>query len=77
MCVCDSGEDLPVKPHKKWVHMNVLEAEKLEWMKDLPTPRRKGTKKVGKQLKNKTCSVSATPFNFFNKSFLYPSLSEE
>lgn len=67
--MCDSGEDLPVKPHKEWVHMNVLEPEKLEWMKDLPAPRRKGTKKVGKQFKNQTCSVFATPFNFFNKSF--------
>lgn len=37
---------MPLKPRKEWVHMNVLEAEKLEWMKDLPTPRKKGTKKV-------------------------------
>ncbi|XP_070776192.1 RNA polymerase II-associated protein 1 [Enoplosus armatus] len=37
-------EDLPVKPQKEWVHMNKLEPEKLEWMRDLPAPRRKGTK---------------------------------
>ncbi|XP_045917703.1 RNA polymerase II-associated protein 1 isoform X2 [Micropterus dolomieu] len=37
-------EDLPVKPQKEWVHMDKLEPEKLEWMRDLPAPRRKGTK---------------------------------
>uniref|UniRef100_A0A8P4K9G2 RNA polymerase II associated protein 1 n=1 Tax=Dicentrarchus labrax TaxID=13489 RepID=A0A8P4K9G2_DICLA len=46
-CVCvNSEEDLPVKPQKEWVHMNKLEPEKLEWMRDLPAPRRKGTKKA-------------------------------
>uniref|UniRef100_A0A8C4HZG1 RNA polymerase II associated protein 1 n=1 Tax=Dicentrarchus labrax TaxID=13489 RepID=A0A8C4HZG1_DICLA len=40
------AEDLPVKPQKEWVHMNKLEPEKLEWMRDLPAPRRKGTKKA-------------------------------
>uniref|UniRef100_UPI0037E7ED4C RNA polymerase II-associated protein 1 n=1 Tax=Semicossyphus pulcher TaxID=241346 RepID=UPI0037E7ED4C len=39
-------EDLPVKPQREWVHMNKLEPEKLEWMRDLPAPRRKGTKKA-------------------------------
>ncbi|CAJ1073547.1 RNA polymerase II-associated protein 1 [Xyrichtys novacula] len=39
-------KDLPVKPQKDWVHMNKLEPEKLEWMRDLPAPRRKGTKKA-------------------------------
>ncbi|KAM9341123.1 RNA polymerase II-associated protein 1 [Symphorus nematophorus] len=39
-------EDLPVKPQKEWVNMNKLEPEKLEWMRDLPAPRRKGTKKA-------------------------------
>ncbi|XP_034530828.1 RNA polymerase II-associated protein 1 [Notolabrus celidotus] len=39
-------EDLPVKPQKSWVNMNKLEPEKLEWMRDLPAPRRKGTKKA-------------------------------
>uniref|UniRef100_A0AAQ5Y524 RNA polymerase II associated protein 1 n=1 Tax=Amphiprion ocellaris TaxID=80972 RepID=A0AAQ5Y524_AMPOC len=39
-------EDLPVKPQKEWVHMDKLEPEKLEWMRDLPAPRRKGTKKA-------------------------------
>ncbi|XP_041668560.1 RNA polymerase II-associated protein 1 [Cheilinus undulatus] len=37
-------DDLPVKPKKEWVHMNKLEPEKLEWMRDLPPPRKKGTK---------------------------------
>uniref|UniRef100_A0A7N6AYU6 RNA polymerase II associated protein 1 n=1 Tax=Anabas testudineus TaxID=64144 RepID=A0A7N6AYU6_ANATE len=40
------AEDLPVKPQKEWVHMDKLEPEKLEWMRDLPAPRRKGTKKA-------------------------------
>jgi hypothetical protein len=39
-------EDLPVKPQKEWVHMDKLEPEKLEWIRDLPAPRRKGTKQV-------------------------------
>uniref|UniRef100_A0A7N6BRS3 RNA polymerase II associated protein 1 n=1 Tax=Anabas testudineus TaxID=64144 RepID=A0A7N6BRS3_ANATE len=42
----NSEEDLPVKPQKEWVHMDKLEPEKLEWMRDLPAPRRKGTKKA-------------------------------
>uniref|UniRef100_A0A8C7SXU9 RNA polymerase II associated protein 1 n=1 Tax=Oncorhynchus mykiss TaxID=8022 RepID=A0A8C7SXU9_ONCMY len=39
-------EDLPVKPQKEWVHMDKLEPEKLEWIRDLPAPRRKGTKQA-------------------------------
>ncbi|XP_062379235.1 RNA polymerase II-associated protein 1 [Sardina pilchardus] len=39
-------EDLPLKPQKDWVHMDKLEPDKLEWTKDLPRPRRKGTKKA-------------------------------
>ncbi|KAL2099098.1 hypothetical protein ACEWY4_005578 [Coilia grayii] len=39
-------EDLPFKPQKDWVHMNKLEPEKLQWTRDLPPPRRKGTKKA-------------------------------
>ncbi|XP_047193529.1 RNA polymerase II-associated protein 1 isoform X2 [Scophthalmus maximus] len=35
-----------VKPQKDWVHMDKLEPEKLEWMRDLPAPRRKGTTKA-------------------------------
>ncbi|XP_020569360.1 RNA polymerase II-associated protein 1 isoform X1 [Oryzias latipes] len=38
--------ELPVKPQKEWVHMDKLEPEKLEWMKDLPPPRKKGTEKA-------------------------------
>ncbi|NXS53434.1 RPAP1 protein, partial [Brachypteracias leptosomus] len=37
--------DLPVKPKKEWIHMDSVELEKLEWMKDLPSPRQKKTKK--------------------------------
>ncbi|KAF7251660.1 RNA polymerase II-associated protein 1, partial [Varanus komodoensis] len=43
MDVADS--DLPVKPQKEWLHMDSVEFEKLEWMKDLPQPRQKKTKK--------------------------------
>ncbi|KAK5857440.1 hypothetical protein PBY51_010688 [Eleginops maclovinus] len=39
-------EDLLLKPQKNWVHMDKLEPEKLEWMKDMPAPRGKGTKKA-------------------------------
>ena len=42
-----SEEDLPLKPEKQWVHMGKLEPDKLEWTRDLPGPRRKGTQKVG------------------------------
>nr|XP_021389142.1 RNA polymerase II-associated protein 1 isoform X1 [Lonchura striata domestica]XP_021389143.1 RNA polymerase II-associated protein 1 isoform X1 [Lonchura striata domestica] len=38
-------DDLPVKPRKEWIHMDSVEFEKLEWMKDLPSPRQKKTKK--------------------------------
>ncbi|XP_069773253.1 RNA polymerase II-associated protein 1 [Narcine bancroftii] len=37
--------DIPLRPEKGWVHMDVLECEKLEWMKDLPKPRRRKTNK--------------------------------
>ena len=29
---------LPVKPSKEWMHMDTVETEKLEWIKDLPPP---------------------------------------
>ncbi|XP_053192305.1 RNA polymerase II-associated protein 1 [Scomber japonicus] len=38
--------NLPVKPQREWVHMDKLEPEKLEWMRDLPAPRRKRTKQA-------------------------------
>ncbi|XP_062973760.1 RNA polymerase II-associated protein 1 [Elgaria multicarinata webbii] len=41
----DTDSDLPVKPQKEWLHMNNVEFEKLEWMKDLPQPRQRKTKK--------------------------------
>ncbi|XP_032649769.1 RNA polymerase II-associated protein 1 isoform X3 [Chelonoidis abingdonii] len=37
--------DLPIKPQKEWIHMNNVEFEKLEWIKDLPHPRQRRTKK--------------------------------
>ncbi|MEE6492554.1 hypothetical protein FKM82_016601 [Ascaphus truei] len=40
-----SVDDLPVKPQKEWVHMDVVEFEKLEWTKDLSKPRQNKTRK--------------------------------
>ncbi|NXE93107.1 RPAP1 protein, partial [Menura novaehollandiae] len=40
-----TDDDLPVKPRKEWIHMDSVEFEKLEWMKDLPSPRQKKTEK--------------------------------
>lgn len=37
--------DLPVTPQKNWIHMDSVEFEKLEWMKDLPQPRQTKTRK--------------------------------
>ncbi|XP_037343044.2 RNA polymerase II-associated protein 1 isoform X2 [Pungitius pungitius] len=39
-------KDLLLKPQKEWVNMDKLEPEKLEWMRDLPAPRKKGTNKA-------------------------------
>ncbi|KAJ8399495.1 hypothetical protein AAFF_G00412070 [Aldrovandia affinis] len=36
-------KELPVRPQKEWLHMDKLEPEKLEWLRDLPPPRRRGT----------------------------------
>uniref|UniRef100_A0A3Q3RFS5 RNA polymerase II associated protein 1 n=1 Tax=Mastacembelus armatus TaxID=205130 RepID=A0A3Q3RFS5_9TELE len=44
--VPSESEGLPVKRQKEWVHMDKLEPEKLEWMRDLPAPKKKGTKKA-------------------------------
>ena len=33
-----ADKELPIKPTKKWPHMDRVEPEKLEWMKDLPPP---------------------------------------
>uniref|UniRef100_A0A8B9S622 RNA polymerase II associated protein 1 n=1 Tax=Apteryx owenii TaxID=8824 RepID=A0A8B9S622_APTOW len=38
-------DSLPVKPKKEWIHMDNVEFEKLEWMKDLSPPRQKKTRK--------------------------------
>ncbi|KAM4662613.1 RNA polymerase II-associated protein 1 [Discoglossus pictus] len=40
-----SVDDLPVKPQKEWIHMETVEFEKLQWMKDLPKVRQNNTKK--------------------------------
>jgi len=37
-----------VKRDKKWVHMDDVEREKMEWMKDLPPPPTAGDNKVGR-----------------------------
>ncbi|TSQ46656.1 C2 domain-containing protein 3 [Bagarius yarrelli] len=39
-------EQLLIKPEKGWLHMDKLEPEKLEWMSELPPPRKKGTKQA-------------------------------
>uniref|UniRef100_A0A672RD76 RNA polymerase II associated protein 1 n=1 Tax=Sinocyclocheilus grahami TaxID=75366 RepID=A0A672RD76_SINGR len=39
-------EELPIKPQKEWLHMDKVEPEKLEWTRDLPAPRKQGTKKA-------------------------------
>jgi hypothetical protein len=35
------AEDLPIGPVEanKWLHMDVVESEKLKWMKKLPAPK--------------------------------------
>ncbi|XP_061699391.1 RNA polymerase II-associated protein 1 [Syngnathoides biaculeatus] len=38
--------NIPVKPQKEWVHMDKLEPEKLEWMGDMPAPRKTQTKQA-------------------------------
>ena len=38
----------PVKRDKKWVHMDDVEREKMEWMKDLPPPPTAGDNKVSR-----------------------------
>lgn len=53
----NSVEDLPVKPQKDWVHMDKLELEKLEWMRDLPSPRKRGTKKVRRDFSSRMCCL--------------------
>lgn len=30
--------NLPIEVDSRWIHMDNIEHEKLEWMKDLPTP---------------------------------------
>ena len=37
---------LPIEIDSKWVHMNNIEREKLEWMKDLPKPSAQRTEWV-------------------------------
>ncbi|XP_074145441.1 RNA polymerase II-associated protein 1 isoform X2 [Sminthopsis crassicaudata] len=41
--------ELPVTPHKEWLHMDTVELEKLQWTQDLPPLRRKKTQEGMKQ----------------------------
>jgi hypothetical protein len=34
----DHQINLPIEIDSRWIHMNNIEYEKLEWMKDLPKP---------------------------------------
>ena len=36
--------ELPLKVEKSWLHMDKVEYDKLEWMKDLPKPQAGDTK---------------------------------
>ncbi|XP_072479970.1 RNA polymerase II-associated protein 1 isoform X2 [Notamacropus eugenii] len=38
-----SAPELPVTPHKEWLHMDSVECEKLQWTQDLPPLRRQKT----------------------------------
>ncbi|XP_043842659.1 RNA polymerase II-associated protein 1 isoform X2 [Dromiciops gliroides] len=38
-----SAPELPVTPHKEWLHMGTVELEKLQWTQDLPQLRRQKT----------------------------------
>ncbi|XP_027725755.1 RNA polymerase II-associated protein 1 isoform X1 [Vombatus ursinus] len=38
-----SAPELPVTPHKEWLHMDAVELEKLQWTQDLPPLRRQKT----------------------------------
>ena len=38
-CTVTEELDLPVKPDRKWVHMDKVEYDKLSWLKDLPFPK--------------------------------------
>lgn len=41
-----SNADVPMKPKKKWLHMDVVEEDKLNWTKDLPPPPKADYSKV-------------------------------
>ncbi|XP_061824367.1 RNA polymerase II-associated protein 1 [Nerophis lumbriciformis] len=41
-----ANTDLPVRPQKEWVHMDQVEPDKLEWMGNLPAPRKTRTKQA-------------------------------
>ena len=34
----DPPSNLPIEVNSRWIHMDKIEQEKLEWMKDLPKP---------------------------------------
>ncbi|XP_074091242.1 RNA polymerase II-associated protein 1 isoform X2 [Macrotis lagotis] len=41
--IATSAPELPVTPHKEWLHMDTVELEKLQWTQDLPPVRRQKT----------------------------------
>lgn len=48
----DNQTNIPIEVDSRWIHMNNIENEKLEWMKDLPKPsaQRTADDSVGKIL---------------------------
>ena len=42
--VTEGKEKLPVKPDKRWVHMDKIEYEKISWMKEMPAPKAANSK---------------------------------
>ena len=38
VCLLAETPDLPVVPQKEWIHMDKIEYDKLEWMRELPPP---------------------------------------
>jgi hypothetical protein len=59
----DHQTNLPIEIDSRWVHMNNIEHEKLEWMKDLPKPSIQRTTDD---------SVSKTFSSFLNQIFFFP-----
>ena len=49
LCLTELSEDVPMEGKGQWVHMDRVEYDKLEWLKDLPLPSADDTK-VGQTL---------------------------